>query len=631
MARQVKRNRAAIGIMLAMVVVLAVGAGIRWGRARFFPGLVEQARSAYSRGDWQATSTLAGRRLKDAPDDAEALRLAARSAARQDRDQTAAAIYTRRDVGTLTPEDYFLLGRALSRTGRGDAALEAFESALKGDPDNPETLDFLCRLYYQKDRYYAAESVALKLAKHPGWEAKGQLMLALARAELEDPAGVAHALDRWLELDPKGLSAAPDPVRTYQMLLARSLLKARRPAKARLFLETLLRAGPDPEASWLLSRASLQEKNFHQAESVLKQSPAYKLDHPAATEPAPYVGEAKCATCHLKETQTVLASRHATTFARGRDLGDPLLTGKPVPDPGNPQVVHRFQRVGQTARLETRAVDRVYRAVIDYAFGSLDHFTTFVGRDDHDRSFMIRMSAYTSKGDLAWDVATALPLHPAVDQDYLGTLIDHRDGERRCLYCHTTNFRAVQDGAGPESVDRAIGCEKCHGPGGHHTLAVEAGLADAAIGNPRKGLPAAVNQVCGQCHGFPRSDLLSTPRTDPALYRFQSVAMTWSRCFSESDGALSCVTCHDPHQNAESNAALNEAKCRSCHARAAGPRRETTGTPRQPDPRPLGVAKTVCPVNPAKGCLDCHMPSLWQQDTHSFKTDHFIRVREKTR
>ena len=39
--------------------------------------------------------------------------------------------------------------------------------------------------------------------------------------------------------------------------------------------------------------------------------------------------------------------------------------------------------------------------------------------------------------------------------------------------------------------------------------------------------------------------------------------------------------------------------------------------------------RSTCPVDPAKGCIECHMPSAWQQSTHSFKTDHFIRVRDR--
>ena len=54
----------------------------------------------------------------------------------------------------------------------------------------------------------------------------------------------------------------------------------------------------------------------------------------------------------------------------------------------------------------------------------------------------------------------------------------------RCLFCHTTNFRAVLDEKGPEAKDLSIGCERCHGPGGHHIAAAEAGFADLAILNP---------------------------------------------------------------------------------------------------------------------------------------------------
>ena len=32
---------------------------------------------------------------------------------------------------------------------------------------------------------------------------------------------------------------------------------------------------------------------------------------------------------------------------------------------------------------------------------------------------------------------------------------------------------------------------------------------------------------------------------------------------------------------------------------------------------------TTCPVDPTKGCIECHMPSAWQQSTHSLKTDHY--------
>ena len=79
-------------------------------------------------------------------------------------------------------------------------------------------------------------------------------------------------------------------------------------------------------------------------------------------------------------------------------------------------------------RLTSRTPNRVFRAVIDYAFGSRDHFTTFVGRDDRDRSFMLRMSTYTSPEGQKWDLSTALPKRPDDEEEFLGKLLAKGDG-----------------------------------------------------------------------------------------------------------------------------------------------------------------------------------------------------------
>jgi hypothetical protein len=292
--------------------------------------------------------------------------------------------------------------------------------------------------------------------------------------------------------------------------------------------------------------------------------------------------------------------------------------------------------------------------VINYAFGSRDQFTTFVGLDDQGRSRMIRISHYDSPRGSGWDLASGLPQRPENPDEYLGSTMLEGDGVRRCLYCHTTNFRAVLDNTGPEAADRAIGCEKCHGPGGHHIAAVEAGFADPAILNPARLPGPAVNKTCGQCHDLHDTSVISAPRTDPVWTRFQSLALTWSRCYTESEATLTCVTCHDPHSHGKTPAARNEAKCLSCHGRDPIPARtaarpshrsvapvddlvkggraeEQTGSSTLPakKPSPSRIRRT-CPVDPARGCIECHMPSAWHQSTHSFKTDHFIRVRDRS-
>lgn len=637
MSRVGKRNRRLLRLAAAIVLLLAGSTAILWAKSRLFPEPNAEASSAYSRGEWGRAASLALRRLKQAPNDPRALQLAARAAARQDQDTKAIALYRRLPAESKEAEDLFLLGRALIRGGQVDSAYEAYRTALERDPDHPEVLAALAALYARTDRVYAAAEVAERLARQPASEARAQVILGRIRAEVQDPAGAARALRRGLQLDPQGRAVAPLPVASIRKLLAASLLKTGRPAEARTALDTLLGADPDPEASWLLSRCFIQEGDWDRAAAVLQQHPSYRSEHPLEPEPAPYVGEARCAACHRTQSDAVLNSRHAATFAPAGELASLPLPRDPLPDPGDPRVRHLVRREGDALVVETRKDDRVFRAVIDYAFGSRDHFTTFVGRDDRGRSVMVRMSYYQSPRGTGWDIATGLPLRPADEEEYLGKKIFPGDGLRRCVSCHTTNVHSILHEAGPEAADRSIGCERCHGPGGHHVAAVPAGFSDPAIVGPGRASPAASDQLCEKCHGTQQPEGLDIPRTDPVWLRFQSLTLPWSRCYAESDGTLGCVTCHDPHRDAETSVARNEAKCLSCHSpdlasTSAGPS-PPPASGRRADPtrdRPSArAARTRCPVDPTRGCIGCHMPRIWVQSTHTFKTDHFIRVRDQ--
>jgi cytochrome c-type biogenesis protein CcmH/NrfG len=637
MRRFVERNPRLVGIMSMTVILVGGGAAFLWGKTRLAPDLAAEARAAYARQDWKGTELLARQRLKEVPDDPKASQMAARAAAQQDRDQAAIAIYSRLILENMETEDLFLLGRSLMRTGKVDLAFKTFEQARLVNPNHPETLNAIAELYLKNDRESAAEVAAERLARQPGWEARGLLILGTARDALHDPAGAVLALNRFFELDPDGRVAAPRPVRPLRLLLARSLLETRRPAEARQLLMSVIAHGPDAEASWLLSRSYIQEHDWDRAAALLEPSASFLALEPHAFEPAPYVGAARCAACHSEIYRSLIASKHATTFSRAEDLDELVLPSSPLADPGNSQVTHDFKRLDGSLQIETKAGDEVQRAVIDYAFGSRDHFMTFVGRDDHGGSRMLRISHFHSPRGSGWDLSTGLPQQPENPHEYLGTTMLEGDGVRRCLFCHTTNFRAVLDQAGPEAKDLAIGCEKCHGPGGHHVAAAEAGFADLAILNPGRLPGPAANKTCGQCHDLHDTSIISAPRTDPVWYRFQSLALTWSRCYTQSEGNLTCVTCHDPHSQGKVSAAKHEANCLSCHAPDPVPASKALA-PLSAPPSPTNSLQqkisskklsSTCPVDPAKGCIECHMPTAWQESTHSIKTDHFIRIRDR--
>jgi hypothetical protein len=178
-----------------------------------------------------------------------------------------------------------------------------------------------------------------------------------------------------------------------------------------------------------------------------------------------------------------------------------------------------------------------------------------------------------------------------------------------CLDCHRTSLRASRDPKLPEARDRGIGCERCHGPGGHHLAAVAVNFDDLAIGRPSFASSEQITNLCAACH---RADDPTIALDDPRALRFQTKTLPLSRCYSESGGDLSCTTCHDPHRDAETSAAFYEGRCLSCHSASTADK---------------GTHRAVCPVNPSRDCLSCHMPPVAGAAPHTKFTDHFIRVR----
>jgi tetratricopeptide (TPR) repeat protein len=534
--------------------------------------------------------------------------LAGRSTARLNRDQVAIAIYSRLDLDRMTGEDYFLLGRALARTGQDELALKTLEAARNIEPDRLEMLDELAQVYSRKDRPGAAAALAERLVQEPGWEARACLMLGAFRAALNDPAGAARSLERAYDLDPTGKAAAPHPAQPLWMLMVRSLLQAGQARKARHYLETIPQASSAPEFAWLRSRSFFQEKDWKEAAKALDSGASYRTENPLEPEPAPYVGAVRCASCHRAIYETHLQSRHSTTFGHARDPGHFPLPDRPLPDPVNAKVTHGFERLESGIKVETRSGDQVFRALATYALGSPDRFVTLVGTDDQGQSRELRISHYRSPRGSGWDVSTGLDPLPSTPDGYLGPVLEPHDGARRCLSCHTTNFGAIERNVGPESADHSIGCENCHGPGGHHVLAAEASFPDLAIINPGKDHAGATNQLCGRCHDLSEPQKFTGGPDDPGWFRFETRRLRASRCYVDSGGAVHCVTCHDPHRNAETLAGPYEAKCLSCHG--------------------SGPGKTICPVNRTSGCVQCHMPRVWREQTHSYKTDHRIRVQK---
>lgn len=173
--------------------------------------------------------------------------------------------------------------------------------------------------------------------------------------------------------------------------------------------------------------------------------------------------------------------------------------------------------------------------------------------------------------------------------------------EKKCLTCH-----GQPSSAGTHS-DAGVSCESCHGPGQPHLVALGRKTVDKGILNPRKLAVSEQMRPCSQCHaGF---SLVQDAMPDDLLISDQVTALSNSECWRQTAGEITCVNCHNPHQDAprEVLEARTEKACLSCHAADVKQR------------------PALCPVNRVNGCVGCHMPNSEDQPPFVI-ADHWIRV-----
>jgi hypothetical protein len=195
---------------------------------------------------------------------------------------------------------------------------------------------------------------------------------------------------------------------------------------------------------------------------------------------------------------------------------------------------------------------------------------------------------------------------------------------RDCFGCHATQVSARYD----RRIDEAtmipnVSCERCHGPGRAHVAAARRGAPESELALPfgldRWTAPKLL-QFCGECHRHPAGPHPEQIRRgDPFLARFQPIGLILSKCYRQSAGTLSCVTCHDPHARASSDHAGYDAVCLKCHGGSVG-----SAEP----PKSLLPAAVVCSVSPRERCVECHMPRVGvDSGQHVRLSDHWIRIR----
>ena len=300
----------------------------------------------------------------------------------------------------------------------------------------------------------------------------------------------------------------------------------------------------------------------------------------------------------------------------------------------------RYQVDGESEQIN------VFEQEVDWILGSGAAVRNYLYQTDAGEIYQLPLSYYSQEKIWYMTPGYDRRVHEGVT----------RQITRECMFCHN-DYPDVAKGSDaygmrpvfPAELPQGIGCQRCHGPGAEHVLAALGDQASAeklrgTIVNPARLEPALRDAVCDQCHLQPSAEIAGVRRFGRSDYSFipgnpltdylvpmqvagpdgapsdrfeinhHSYRLRQSKCYERSEGRLSCVSCHDPHQNiaAAEQAAHYRDRCLGCHE---------TG-----DFEAVHEAAAV-PSNP-EDCVACHLPRRRTQDVvHAAMTDHLIRRR----
>jgi Flp pilus assembly protein TadD len=300
--------------------------------------------------------------------------------------------------------------------------------------------------------------------------------------------------------------------------------------------------------------------------------------------------------------------------------------------------VYRVEREGSHVRHRETAANAGGPPLTDLAA----EVTYAVGSGQRGRAYLIDHDGYLFASPITWYPTKNLwDLSPGYEKRNARFT---RPITPDCLFCHCNQADHVADTVNryrpPVFQGRAIGCERCHGPGELHVRRQRANEKatdlDDTIVNPGRLEPELREAVCQQCHlqgqqrilrrgrgtfdyrpGLPLHLFVSDFTRKPGYaedHKFVGAVeqMYASGCFRGSAGEakLGCVSCHDPHErpDAATKGAFYRDRCLKCHAGHGCS---------------LSLAERRT-AQPDDSCIACHMPSTGSTINHTAVVDHRV-------
>jgi len=286
----------------------------------------------------------------------------------------------------------------------------------------------------------------------------------------------------------------------------------------------------------------------------------------------------ECARCHQAEAKR----QPETSMAHALELPDAcsILKSRPVLTLTGGRYTYRIEHGVYSVSDGHNTVT----APIRWAVGLGSAGQTYLYEKDGEL-YQSRVSYYRAIDALDFTLG-ALNAKPANLSEAAGQLMDRQE-KAKCFGCHAT-------GAIP-----GVQCERCHG-------SIEDHLAKLTpMKSLRKLTTEEMSNFCGQCHRT-WDEIASSGIRGVIDVRFQPYRLTNSKCYDPDDARISCVACHDPHQEVERRDRSYDSKCQACHAGGK-------------------ASAKACKVAGAN-CVGCHMPKVEIPGSHNKFTDHEIRI-----
>jgi hypothetical protein len=254
-----------------------------------------------------------------------------------------------------------------------------------------------------------------------------------------------------------------------------------------------------------------------------------------------------------------------------------------------------------------------------WAFGTGRVGQSYLFKKEDQKFYEARVTYFSSVQNLRFTPARGLTSAKDLDEAM------HREvstGEvERCFGCHTTASN-VAGKFDEGNLIPGVSCEACHGPGAAHVSTMRAAKLSGESGgptqifNPASLQPGDSVDFCGACHAT-AWDVKLSGNKGVSNTRSQPYRLEKSKCWGRGDTRLTCIGCHDPHKQLQTDPGSYDGACLSCHGRGA----KTAGA----IDKVTNHTEASCPVA-TKNCVTCHMPKVDVPEMHYAFTDHKIRI-----